>query len=112
MSQYVANMSEGPGSDVADSALRFLLPVERGVGVLLLRRVKRVQQNDKDLVAGAYILLAAMWGFLASLAGIAFLLLLVTGVDGPAIIGVLLGVVFLLGMGLVRRTQCQRSRRR
>src|ERR1700735_2052889 len=43
---------------------RWLLPGESVVAVWGMNRVSKVQGNSRDLVAGAYTVLAALWGSL------------------------------------------------
>lgn len=102
----------GPGSpgNVDRSSFRWLLPGERPVAVWALGRVQKVQGNSRQLLAGAYIILAALWGTLGGTVGLVFGVLEFTNVHGPVIPGLFVAALALWGIAIVRQIQARRAR--
>lgn len=58
--------AEAPGAP----SFRWLFPGERRLGRWAAHRVESVQGDRRDLLAGAYLLLAALWGSIGGLMGL------------------------------------------
>jgi hypothetical protein len=95
---------------VHDRDFRWLLPGERRLAFWGAGRVRKVQGDSRQLVAGAYVILAAMWG---SLGGIVGLVSVVLDFARGAAAGYVLPVVAiaLCRIGMLRLIQSRNARR-
>ena len=87
-----------------------MIPGERRIARWGMGRVQRVQGNSKDLVAGAYVILASLWG---SIGGVLVLLgigLDVASKDGTAGSALLIVGLVPLAVAAIRIAQSRRAR--
>lgn len=92
--------------------LRWVLPWERRVAVWGTNRIRQVQGNSRDLTAGAYVILAAIWGTTGGLlviVGIAVDAESKSGFSGSVVMAIGL---LLLAVGTLRQIQARNCRRR
>lgn len=95
---------------VAGNEFKWMLPGERRVASWGARRAKMVQGDSRQLVSGAYIILAALWALVGSTVTLVGALLdLLGGSSSPVIFGV--GAMFL-SISFFRQVQSRRSRER
>lgn len=80
---------------VDSRSFHWLLPGERKIAVWAMGRVQRVQGDSRQLVAGAYVILASLWG---SVGGLLVLVGIFTDVTSSSGSGG--GVLLLLGIAL------------
>lgn len=89
----------------------FLLPGERRIAYWGSARIRHVQGHSRQLVAGAYVILAAIWG---SLGGVVVLsgIIVESTLDGPAGPTLLLVGLVLIVVGVLRQIQSRNARAR
>lgn len=75
-----------------------------------MSRVQRVQGDSRELVAGAYIALAAIWGSLGGIFGLVGIVLDAIGSDGPSGTIFLLVGLLILVLAFFRQLQSRRAR--
>ena len=95
---------------VDPNRFKWLLPGERRVALWGANRVRKVQGNSKDLVAGAYVILAAIWGSTGGVivvVGVILDAISKTGVAGSTLL--LVGLV-PLAIGGIRIAQSRNER--
>jgi hypothetical protein len=95
---------------VDPSEFQWMMPGERRIAIWGTNRVRMVQSNSKDLVAGAYVVLAALWG---SIGGVVVLLGVIldavsrNGISGSAL---LLAGIASLAVAALRVVQSRKAR--
>jgi hypothetical protein len=90
----------------------WLLPGETRVATWAMSRVRKVQGNSQQLVAGAYIVLAAMWGSLGGVIGLIGIALDSSSKDGASGNPYVLACLPVLAIGILRQVQSRRARLR
>ncbi|MGC2168342.1 MAG: hypothetical protein WA580_04490 [Acidimicrobiales bacterium] len=89
-----------------------MIPGERAVAIWCAHRVLRVQGNSKELVAGVYIALAALWGSLGGAVVMIGVVLDIISRGGVAGSGFLLSGLVPLAIAAIRIAQSRNSRKR
>jgi len=90
--------------------VRFLLPGERRLALWGASRVRETQGNPKQLLAGVYTVLAALWGTAGAAIGVVGVALDVLGHGRPAAAFIAAAFV-LLGVSGVRQLQSRAALR-
>jgi hypothetical protein len=104
--------NDGSMNDQQDPIFHWLFPGETRVATWAIGRVQKVQGNSKELVAGAYIVLAAMWGSLGGVVCLIGIVIDITSKDGsPGTTYLLVGLVGVI-IGILRQLQSRRARQR
>ena len=96
---------------VDPSRFQWMLPGERRIAIWGANRVRVVQGDSRDLVAGAYAILAALWG---SIGGVVVLLgVILDAVSGGGTTGsaFLLAGIAPLAVAAIRAMQSRNARR-
>jgi hypothetical protein len=95
------------------STFEWMFPGERRVAMWGTNRVRKVQRGDsRQLVSGAYVILAAMWGSLGGTVGLIGIVLDATAKSGTAGSPLFVAAGVLLAVGALRQFQSRNARRR
>jgi hypothetical protein len=88
-----------------------MAPGERRIALWGAGRIRKIQGDSRQLVAGAYVILAAMWGSVGGIVIFIGIIVNATATRSPA--GLLLIVVgiALVGVGLLRQVQSHHARK-
>jgi hypothetical protein len=97
---------------VTGDEFRWMLPGERAVAVWGAGRAQKVQGDSRELVSGAYIIVAALWGLLGATVMLVGALVDVVGSGGPSSTTAFIIGAILLTVSFFRQTQSRRARKR
>lgn len=107
------DLDDGQNVTVVDPKIfRWMLPGERRLANWGTGRIRKVQGDSRQLVAGAYVILAAMWGSLGGIVGLVGIVLLAATKRSSAGPVLLIGGAVLIGIGVLRQVQSRNARRR
>ncbi|HVA02512.1 MAG TPA: hypothetical protein VMU64_02095 [Acidimicrobiales bacterium] len=95
---------------VEPEPFRWMLPGERRIAMWGTYRVRKVQGDSRKLVAGGYIILAAIWGSVGGIIMVAAIVVMTATKGNPNPFLYVAGFVFL-GIGFIRQIQSRNARR-
>jgi hypothetical protein len=88
-----------------------MAPGERRLALWAAERVRMVQGDSRQLVAGAYVALAAMWGPIGVVIGLVGIVIDVTVKTSPTgVVFIVMGIA-LVGVGVLRQVQSRNARK-
>lgn len=101
-----------PVAPIDPGRFRALAPGERRLALWAAGRVQMVQGDSRQLVAGAYVALAAMWGSLGVVIGLVGIVIDTTAKKSPTGVVLILVGIALVGVGVLRQGQSRNARKR
>lgn len=92
------------------SRLRLMAPGERRLALWAGGRIQKVQGDSRQLVAGAYMVLAAVWGSLGAVIGLVGIMVEIQK-NSAGLILIIVGIAFG-AVSFFRQAQSRAARRR
>lgn len=87
-----------------------MLPGEKRLALWAAGRAEKVQGNTRDLVSGAYIILAALWGLLGAVVLLVGALVDTVARGGSSALILFVAGAALLAVGFLRQIQSRHAR--